>query len=301
VAPGGATSSVPRPVWVDSGGASITDASVRRAMPASREPDLEVLFRICASVHGVVQQAMTSPHRADVVAMGAHGSPTESIDRLAESQVLACLASEGVDWDVLSEEVGHVARGGGDLLVVDPIDGSHNALRGLPFSTVSLALGRSNLGGVRIGVVHDLHRGTTYWAVRGGGAFRDGLPIRTRPWDPKAEIFYVNLGRHATEGAVKLAAKGRRIRSLGCASFEILMVAQGGADAYLFDNDTMGRNLRVTDIAAAALILAEAGGGITNRSGEGLSAVPLEIGQRTSVFAWGDAKFRDQAGQLGYL
>ncbi|MCI4351563.1 MAG: inositol monophosphatase [Thermoplasmata archaeon] len=270
-------------------------------MPSAYAPELEVLFRICAAVHGVVGQAMTSPHRADVVAMGADGTPTESIDRLAESQVLASLEAEGVDWDVLSEEAGHVSRGGGDLLVVDPIDGSHNVLRGLPFSTVSLALGRTNLGGVKIGVVHDLHRGTTYWAVRGGGAFRDGRPIRTRPWDPKAEIFYVNLGRHATETAVRLAAKGRRIRSLGCASFELLMVAQGGADAYLFDNDTTGRNLRVTDIAAAALILEESGGGIANRARVSLAGLPLEIGQRTSVLAWGDGKFADAAAELGYL
>jgi fructose-1,6-bisphosphatase/inositol monophosphatase family enzyme len=270
-------------------------------MPPDRRADLEVLFRVGSAVQSVVQEALTSPHRADVVAMGADGSPTESIDRIAESQLLATLDSEGVDWDVLSEEAGRVERGGGDLLVVDPIDGSHNVLRGLPFATISLGLGRTNLGGIDLGVVRDLHRGTTYWAQRGKGAFRDGRPIHTRPWNPKSEIFYVNLGRHATEAAVKLAAKGRRIRSLGCASFELLMVAQGGADAYFFDNDTMGRNLRVTDIAAAALVLKEAGGGVANRAWEELDALPLENGQRTSVLGWGDPKFRAEAGPMGYL
>ncbi|MCI4318754.1 MAG: hypothetical protein L3K23_01300 [Thermoplasmata archaeon] len=270
-------------------------------MAPDRRADLEVLFRVGASVQSVVQEAVTSPHRADVVAMGADGSPTESIDRIAEIQLLASLDAEGVDWDVLSEEAGLVQRGGGDLLVVDPIDGSHNVLRGLPFATISLALGKSDLGGIELGVVRDLNRGTTYWAQRGKGAFRDGRPIHTRAWSPKAEIFYVNLGRHATEAAVKLAAKGRRIRSLGCASFELLMVAQGGGDAYLFDNDTMGRNLRVTDIAAAALILQESGGAIANRAWEDLAALPLEIGQRTSVLGWGDPKFRAEAGPMGYL
>ena len=270
-------------------------------MTVDRGADLEVLFRVGSAVQSVVQEALTSPHRADVVAMGADGTPTESIDRIAETQLLASLDAEGVDWDVLSEEAGEVKRGGGELLVVDPIDGSHNILRGLPFATLSLGLGRSNLGGIDLGVVRDLHRGTTYWAQRGHGAYRDGRPIHTRPWNPKAEIFYVNLGRHATETAVQLAAKGRRIRSLGCASFELLMIAQGGGDAYLFDNDTMGRNLRVTDIAASALILTEAGGGIANRAGEDLASLPLENGQRTSVLAWGDPKFRAEAVALGYV
>ncbi|HZY70929.1 MAG TPA: inositol monophosphatase family protein [Thermoplasmata archaeon] len=270
-------------------------------MGADGARDLEVLFRVCSAVHYVFRQYVRAPLRGEVVAMGADGSPTERLDRVAESQLLAALDAEQVDWNVLSEEAGEIARGGDRLLVVDPIDGSHNALRELPFATVSLALGRRDLGGVDVGVVHDLHRGTTYWATRGGGAFRDGKPIRTRAWEPPRELYFVNLGRHASEPAVKLAAKGRRIRSLGCASFELLMVAQGGADAYLFDNDTPERNLRVTDIAAAALILEEAGGGVSDRSFHPLGGMPLALGRRTSVLGWGDPKFPKAAAELGLL
>ena len=79
--------------------------------------------------------------------MGADGSPTEQLDRIAELEILKVLEDEKVDWNVLSEEVGFVRRGGARTLVVDPIDGSHNALRGLPFFTISARLGGIEFGG----------------------------------------------------------------------------------------------------------------------------------------------------------
>lgn len=253
-------------------------------------PELEVLFRVASAVHQVVRDATGSPHRADVVAMGAYGTPTEELDRIAEAEILRVLDAEGVRWDLLSEEIGHVRRGGDRTLVVDPIDGSTNALRSLPFSTISLALGAKDLAGIEMGVVRDLYRGTTYWAARGEGAFRDGQPIRTRPWNPKSELFFLNLGSHATERAVQLASRARRIRSLGCASLEMLMVAQGSADAYVFENAPDSLNLRATDIAAAYRILNEAGGGAHDASGRSIEGFGLTVDRRTSVFAFGDPR-----------
>jgi len=181
--------------------------------------DLEVLFRVAQTVHAGFRQASTSPHRADVVAMGADGSPTEEVDRVAEAQILAALDAEGVDWDVLSEEAGLVRRGGGRVLVVDPIDGSHNVFRNLPFSTVSLALGTTDLAGVDVGLVRDLHLGTTYWAARGEGAWRDGRPMRVRPWVARGEVLFVNLGAHASERAFRFSLSRKSLRVLARQKF----------------------------------------------------------------------------------
>ncbi len=263
--------------------------------------DVDILYRISVAVERVFRDIADSPHRADVVGMGASGSPTEEIDRLAEAEILKVLSAEGVDWDLVSEEVGAVARGGGRTLVVDPIDGTHNALRNLPLTTISLALGRQDLAGVDIGLVRDLYRGTTYWATRGGGAFRDGRPIRTRPWSPKSEMVFVNLGHHATDRAARLARRARRIRSLGCASLEMMAVAEGAGDAYLFENAPEARNLRATDIAAAYRILSEAGGGVVDGHGRSLESFPITVDERTSVFAWGDPAFARAATAEGYL
>ncbi|MCI4346757.1 MAG: fructose-1,6-bisphosphatase [Thermoplasmata archaeon] len=259
------------------------------------DSELEVLFRVAARVHLAVRQALGNPQRFEVVAMGASGTPTERIDRLAEDEVRTVLEEEKVDWNLLSEEVGRVERGGELTLVLDPIDGSHNALRGLPFATVSLAVGRDTMSSVSTGVVHDLATGVTYWAEKGKGAFRDGRPLRTRPWEPKRELFFLNLGRHATPRVLGWASKARRVRSLGCASLEMLAVAQGSADAYLFENDVEERNLRVTDIAASYRILLEAGGGIADLNGKPIETLGLSLDRRTSVFAWADERLHAAA------
>ncbi len=263
--------------------------------------ELEILFRISYAVRHAVRQSGATPHRGQIVAMGAAGSPTEELDRIAEAQVLSSLEEEAVDWNVLSEEAGFIRRGGTRLLVVDPVDGSHNALRGFPMSTVSLALGQSTLGDIDVGVVHNLDNGVTHWAERNHGAFRDGHRLHTRTWEPRTELFCVNLGRHSTPRAARLAERGRRVRSLGCASLELSMVAQGSADAYFFENDDEGRNLRVTDIAAAYLVLREAGGGITDAKEQSLESFPLNFERRTSVFAWGDPSFARHAVSEGYF
>jgi fructose-1,6-bisphosphatase/inositol monophosphatase family enzyme len=264
---------------------------VRAPVGPAPDPEIEALFRVCAVVHRTLRQATTSPHQADVVAMGADGTPTEQLDRAAEAQVLEFLETEGLPWNVLSEEVGAVDRGGELTLVVDPVDGTHNALRGLPFYTISAALGRGSLRGIEVGVIHDLANGSTWWARKGTGAYRDGRRISTRTWDARTEMFFVNLGRHSTAPALRLAERGRRIRSLGCASLEMTLVAQGGADAYLFENDSPNRNLRVTDIAGAYRILEEAGGGVTDAAGAPIEDLALALDRRTSVLGFGDRAF----------
>jgi fructose-1,6-bisphosphatase/inositol monophosphatase family enzyme len=269
------------------------------ALPSRAE--LEVMYRASLAVQRVVRDAATSPHRADVVAMGADGTPTEELDRLAENEILRVLDAEGVDWDLLSEEAGPVSRGGRQTLVVDPIDGTLNALRNFPFAAVSLALGRGTLEGIELGLVRDLYRGTTYWAARGEGAYCDGRPLHTRPWNPRAELILVNLGSRATERTVRLAGRGRRVRSLGCASLEMLMVAQGSADAYVFENSTEKTNLRSTDIAGAYRILIEAGGGVADAQRRPIDAFPLGVDRRTSVFAWGDARLPAGLAEAGSL
>lgn len=257
-------------------------------MAEPRPAELEVLFRIGLAVQRVVRDAAGSPHRADVVAMGADGSPTEELDRLAEAEILRSLDAERVDWDLVSEEAGYVSRGGSRTLVVDPIDGTTNALRQMPFSAVSLALGERDLDGIDLGLVRDLDRGVTYWGMRGGGAYRDGRPIRTRSWRPRSEIVFLNLGERATPRAARLSGTVRRVRSIGCASLELMMVAQGSADAYVFDNSDARRNLRATDLAAGYRILLEAGGGLTAFDGAPVGSFPLNVERRTSVLAFGD-------------
>ncbi len=261
-------------------------------MASPADDDLELLVRLSTSVHRVVREWARAPRRAEVVGMGADGSPTEALDRVAEAEILLQLDREGVDWNLLSEESGYVARGGRKTLVADPIDGSLNALGGFAPATVSLGLGEDRLAGIEVGLVHDLFRGTTFWAIRGRGAFRDGERIAPRRYRPGHDLLCASLGSQATREVRDRAVAARRVRALGCASMEILAIAEGYADGYLFAHRDPARNLRVTDIAAAYRILLEAGGGAATADGGPLDAFPLRLDPRTSLAAWGDPAYR---------
>ncbi len=255
--------------------------------------ELETLVRIGDAVQETFRAASRSPQQAREVGMGASGNPTAELDRVAEARVLSWLEHENVSWNLLSEELGFVDRGGEDVLVVDPVDGSHNALSGIPCATVSLALGRERLSDLRVGVVQDLFLGRTHWALRGRGAYLDGVRVSTRPWRPGHDLLMVNLGANATPRAHRAALSVRRVRALGCASLEMAHVAQGASDGYFSDNDPGEKNLRVTDIAAGYLLVREAGGGV-HAPGAGPLDLPLDLSTRTPLLAWGDARFLEQ-------
>lgn len=264
-----------------------------------RQPELDLLVRLAYTVESRVVQERYSPHAFRTVAIGASGAPTEEADRVAEAQVLSFLEQEGINWNVLSEEMGYVDRGGDRVLVVDPIDGSFNLMRGLPLATVSLALGKSRLSDVEVGVVHDLYGGKTYWAVKGKGAYLDGQRLHTREWTEGTELFFLSLNHTSTERARKLASKARRIRSLGSASLEIASVAAGRGDIYFSESSQPETNLRVTDIAAAGLLLSEAGGGMAQADGSPVD-LPFSLHQRTSLIAWGSRQLYDEGRKQGY-
>ena len=119
-----------------------------------------------------VQRAVDA-FRGDIgetVGKGADGAPTARIDAVAERAVLEHLERSRVEVNVLSEEAGWIDRGAVATLVVDPIDGTHNAIRGVPAYATSIALARSSLRDVEAGVVRNLVTGHTYFAERGKGA-----------------------------------------------------------------------------------------------------------------------------------
>ena len=271
----------------------------KRALVAITRPkELDLLVRMAHMVErGTVQERM-SPHPHRVVSIGASGSPTEEVDRVAEAQVLSFLEQEKLDWNLLSEELGYVERGGDRVLALDPIDGSYNVLCGLPLGTVSLALGTKSLADVNVAVVHDIMSGKTYWASKGGGAYYEGRRITTRSWRRGADLFFLNLNHNSSDKARALTSRARRTRSLGCASLEMSLVARGSGDLYFSESRMQQANLRVTDIAAALLILREAGGDALSTDGSPLD-LPLSLKERTSVLAWGSRELYEEGKREG--
>jgi myo-inositol-1(or 4)-monophosphatase len=223
---------------------------------------------IATAVSASIQEMVNTPEGGVVVAMGADGTPTKSIDRAAEKAVFSRLRSSGLGFRVLSEERGEVQIGDEPeyFLALDPLDGTFNAIKGIPFYSLSLFFSKGN---IRFGYICDLPRGIRYYAEAGCGA-------RLEPGSQKLRVSQTSELRNYSISAYtirphtsRIAGIGdevRRIRTLGSASLEMALVAGGKLDAFV---DLRGM-LRVVDVAAGKLILEEAGGIITDADGKAL-------------------------------
>jgi myo-inositol-1(or 4)-monophosphatase len=219
--------------------------------------------------------------REKSIGIGAAGDRTLYADKVAEDEILKALAKAG-GVRVLSEEAGLV----GDptaktLAVVDPLDGSSNFSRGVPFYCTSVAIvgGRSE-----VGVVRELVSGDVYSAIKGRGSKKNGKAIRTsRAADVSEAVVGIDLsrgGRDVAERLAPLVGAAKRQLHFGANALELCYVAEGKTDAFV---DLRGR-MRVTDLAAARIIASEAGAVITGADGAEL--VPeFDLSHRLSFVA----------------
>ena len=138
--------------------------------------------RLCvADIRDVLERLPTRAEREPVLQLGQGGDDTTAIDQAAEDAVVARLAATGEDFVLVSEELGErtFGSGGPRRVVVDPIDGSVNAKRGIPFFSLSLAVAEGpTMGDVVFGYVYDFGSGEEWTAERGKGAFLDGASAR---------------------------------------------------------------------------------------------------------------------------
>lgn len=118
-----------------------------------------------------IREMAGSRAAAEMVRMGADGTPTKSIDRAAEDAVLDTLRASGLGFRVLSEEAGEALIGDGEdyFLHLDPLDGTFNAIAGIPFYSVSIYASQVDF---HFGYICDLFRGTAYYAESGTGSLR---------------------------------------------------------------------------------------------------------------------------------
>ena len=245
---------------------------------------LKVLSDMADAVTRAVALIPSLEERGKDIEMGADGTPTSEIDKVAENTVLDYILRNSVPLNVLSEEIGFVDYGYNETLVLDPIDGTSNAAAGVPFFAISMGVGNGTLSGIHTAYLRNIVTGTEYWAKKGEGAFKDGKRIRVRTPDRNDLFMMIYMGKSATRRSFELAKRVGSTREYGCASLEMALVAEGQADGYLLDSERFGRGIRVVDIAASYLILKEAGGFIYDLSGKDLD-MPLELASRSNFVA----------------
>src|SRR5207245_1558656 len=154
-----------------------SEASVRPALPGALTDWLGTCRAAVGDVRAVLAELPTRAERERVVGDGVGGDETTAIDAAAERAVVARLDRAGVDFELVSEEFGRreARKEGAPIVVLDPIDGSSNAKRGIPYFSVSIAVADgSAMQDVRFAYVYDFGSGEEWTATRGGGAQLNG-------------------------------------------------------------------------------------------------------------------------------
>jgi myo-inositol-1(or 4)-monophosphatase len=268
--------------------------------------------RAASRARDAVQAYASAAERAVETGRGEGGDTAYVIDRAAEDAVFREIEALGVPVMAVSEERGEVVVGSGAAgregggpdavgdrvrVVVDPVDGSLNAKRGLPFACVSIAIASGpRMGDVDIGWVAELdprlsesgepRPGRDWWAVKGEGAFRDGEPLPPLSPGP-LEVLGLETARPelVAAAASKIAGvEARRLRALGSVAMTLCLVAAGQLDGMV-----SLRPIRSVDAAAAQLLVTETGGAVAFPAAD-----TLDLEMRSRVLAARDPELLER-------
>ena len=249
--------------------------------------------RAAAAIGAMLDDRPTIAERVkETGTRGEGGDRTLLIDEAAEDVVFAeleALHAAGARFCAISEERGVVEFGGDDVwVVIDPIDGSVNAKRGLPHHALSVAVAEGpTMADVVFGFVQDFGPAEEWVAHRGRGATLDGVRLdpsigerRTR--DGKLEVLGVESAdpRWVVQSADALAETAHRLRAIGAIAVSLCQVAAGRFDAM-----ASLKRCRAVDAAAAQLIVREAGGHVAFIAYDDPLAAPLDLEPHSPVIA----------------
>jgi myo-inositol-1(or 4)-monophosphatase len=245
--------------------------------------------RAVEDVQAVLRELPPGEERERVLRRGEGGDDTTAIDAEAERVVVARLESEAGDFTLVSEELG-IRPGGSTHVVVDPIDGSINAKRGIPFFSLSIAVADGpRMGDVHFGYVYDFGSDEEWHARRGGGAQVNDEALHSSPRE-RIELLSMEatrtdlIARHAPA----FVPVARRVRVMGSLALSLCHLAAGRVDAVCSLKEA-----RSVDIAAGQLIVGEAGGRVDLLDGS-LSEAPLDLEGRSLIAAARTREHYDQ-------
>ncbi len=245
---------------------------------------------ILANLHGELRKELQAEKdRPDPGRQNAKGDIQRSFDLAADECVRRYLEREFPAGVLLSEESDERRFGTGEAqycFVIDPVDGSDNFARRLPLAAVNIAVlpvgGPLSPEQVLFSLVGDLRDESPILAARGEGAHRASTRLETSSVARLSEAFVsCELNHFAPPPQLgTLLSRARGVRSYGCCSLALSLVASGAIDAHVDVRD----RLTLESFLAASLAVEEAGGSIVDRKGNPLDAL-TGLEQRTSLIA----------------
>lgn len=253
---------------------------------------LETLTEATQRVKAIVTPLIKTPQAHKTYGTGAGGDPKKHIDLQAEKAIIETLTEHDLSFTLISEEAGTATYGANPTLYVttDPLDGTTNTLRGIPFACTSIAISKTpHLNNIQAAAIADLFHDATYLAQRNLGAYRNYqkiTPAKTTALSDAVIGIDLNTYKvaHLAAQLSTLLTQTKHTRHLGANALELCYVADGTTDAFI---DLRGK-LRTTDMAAATLILQEAGATITTPENTPLTN-PLSPTETVAFIATGNS------------
>ena len=272
------------------------------------QEDIDICRNIATTVFEKVEKLLEgqvgNPKAGEFVKIGADGTPTSYIDIIAEDEVIKLLKEADFESYLISEEIGELKLGKRKqesislseellnnvpktkkereneekprfLFLIDPLDGTSNAIKNIPAYGMSIAV--ANVPEGREATLDDVQLG-----------FVNGEPMTPSSQSDLTKISLGGFTKSKTLSVSKLVDTARRMRVLGSVVLELAYVASGKYDAFL---DLRGS--RIIDIAASKLIVEEAGAIVTNKYGEKLNS-RLSIYEKAVVVSAGNEDLHNQ-------
>ncbi len=264
---------------------------------------LDILIESAKNVYSEIKDLLGTSEGASKISLGAGGDISRKIDIVAETAVLNTIKSNNISPMIIGEECGIVNLNNSSyssssnnnnkgFVIMDAVDGTTNAIRGIPFSCCSLAFANEfKLSSVTDAVVLDLFTGDIYSASKQKGSFFNNKKISVRNEKDFSSItsledlksIDVLIGANVSGVPLnilyeisKVISFSSHIRHFGANALELCYFARGFMDAYI---DIRGK-IRSTDMAAAYLIVKEAGGKLYSPNGQELDS---ELGLKTKI------------------
>jgi len=225
---------------------------------------LQAAVAAARSAGAVQKESLWSEH--SITFKGEIDLVTE-VDRRCEELIVTSLKEAFPEHSFLAEESAYEVGSAPYKWIIDPLDGTTNYAHGFPWFCVSIALEHEER--VLLGVIYHCMMDELFSAVRGGGAFLNGQPIRVSERKPlRRSLLATGFPYDRTrdnennfDNFVNFQLSARAVRRAGAAALDLAYVAAGRLDGY------WECKLKPWDVAAGSLLVMEAGGAVTNHAG----------------------------------
>jgi len=234
----------------------------------------EIAIKLAENLGDFIKGQLDKSIGRDVASSSTGESNVYNIDLLAEEFIRDFMSKNAIPATVISEdsEVYSPTKEPKAVMIIDPLDGSSNAVRHIPVYTTSIAVGTLELKSqfsfefVNVGIVYYPETKHLYVAEKGKGAKLNGETLSSKTTKSLKEWYVGSIFKIPSAHDLTILSHFKSFRCFGCATEHLCAISRGDYQGYFaFDN-----KLRTVDIAAAGLIVKESGGALTSLDGREL-------------------------------